>query len=348
MDAPLYALSAETLAFGGERSSGFFEGHGGARLRYAFFHSERQPPRGTLIKAPRGTVVIVQGRNECIEKYLETIRDLTGAGFTVATFDLRGQGLSGRLARNPAAGHVRRFGDYVADLDRFLSMFVEPVAPRPVHLLAHSLGGLVALALAPELGGRVARMVLSAPLVGLTGLPLPPRLVFSIAALFSATGLGERMLRKERGAMPFEGNPLTSCPVRYAGFAALRDAYGDVRVGAPTARWLNEVRKAMARATRQEHLTRITVPTLILAPMLDGVVPYEAMERLARRFRAARLIPIAGARHELLLERDRYRAQAMAAMLAFLPEAAAEPAAADPVTANPVTANPVTANPVTD
>ncbi|MCX8996836.1 alpha/beta hydrolase [Rhizobiaceae bacterium BDR2-2] len=316
MEATIYALSAEDLAFGGEQSSGFFDGHDGARLRYAFFSPERE--------RPRGTVVILQGRNECIEKYLETIRELTEAGFMVATFDLRGQALSGRLSRNPRAGHVLRFADYVADTERFLTMFVEPVAPQPVHILAHSLGCLIALSLAPRLEGRISRMVLSAPLVGLTGLPVPPAVAFSIASLFSLAGLGERPLGRERDAMLFDGNPLTSCPTRFGHFSTLRGTHRDLGIGPPTARWLNEIRKAMRRVMQPDYLTRITVPTLILAPMRDGVVPYGEMERLARHFRAARLVPIPGARHELLMEKDRYRAQALAAILAFFPETATE------------------------
>ena len=314
MDAPLYALSPEHLTFGGEKTLGFFEGHDGIRLRYAIF----RPDHAT----PRGTVVIVQGRNECIEKYLETIRDLTAAGFVVATFDLRGQALSGRLGRNPRTGHVRHFRDYLADVDHFLSAIVEPAAAQPIHILAHSLGGLIALSLAPRLGARISRMVVSAPLVGLSGLPVSPRLAFSVAAFFSAFGLGEKPLGKERGAMPFDGNPLTSCPTRFGDFSRLRETHSDLGIGPPTARWLNEVRKAMARVLQPDHLTQITVPTLILAPVQDGVVPFSAMEALARRFRAGRLVPISGARHELLMEQDRYRAQALAAILAFLPEPA--------------------------
>lgn len=312
MDAPLHALSAEHLAFGGERTLGFFEGHGGIRIRYAIF----RPEQG----APRGTVAIIQGRNECIEKYLETARDLTAAGFVVATFDLRGQALSGRLARNPRAGHVGHFRDYLTDADCFLSTVVEPAATGPIHILAHSLGGLIALSLAPRLGARISRMVLSAPLVGLSGLPVSPRLAFSAAAFFSTFGLGERLLGKDRGTLPFDGNPLTSCPTRFGDFSRLRDTHRDLGIGPPTARWLNEIRKAMTRALRPDHLTEITVPTIILAPVLDGVVPFSAMEALAKRFRAGQLIPIPGARHELLMEQDRYRSQALAAILAFLPE----------------------------
>jgi len=40
-------------------------------------------------------------------------------------------------------------------------------------------------------------------------------------------------------------------------------------------------------------------------------------EELSRNFRAAQLIPVIGARHELFQERDIYRAQALAALDAF-------------------------------
>ena len=61
---------------------------------------------------PQGTVCILQGRAEFIEKYFETVGDLLLRGFAVATFDWRGQGLSARRLGNPRKGHVRRFDDY--------------------------------------------------------------------------------------------------------------------------------------------------------------------------------------------------------------------------------------------
>lgn len=310
MIAPIYAIPSGALAFGGRKMSGYFEGSRGQSLRYALFFPEREPSRGT--------VIIVQGRNECIEKYLETIRELVEAGHAVAGFDLRGQGLSGRLGRDKRAGHVRRFSDYVDDVDRFITHIVTPSAPGPYAILAHSLGGLIALALAPRLEGRVRRIVLSAPLVGLTGLPVPAALAFSIAALASWTGRGRMPLGGERAPMAFAGNVLTSSASRFDNFAEIRRIQPELGIGAPTARWLHEVHRTMGRVTRPDYLTRITVPTLILAPVQDSIVPFIAMENFARHFRAGHLLPIPGARHELLQEDDRYRAQAMAALLAFI------------------------------
>ena len=62
----------------------------GVELRYARWAPNRSPVRGT--------VVILHGRTEFIEKYFETINDLRRRGFAVATFNLRGQGGSTRLS----------------------------------------------------------------------------------------------------------------------------------------------------------------------------------------------------------------------------------------------------------
>lgn len=292
-------------------TAGFFEGYGGARLRYGIFRSDVSPARGT--------VVLLQGRNEFIEKYYETIRDLNAMGLWVATFDLRGQGGSQRLLKDGRKGHVRRFSDYQQDLEIFLRDIVLPDARLPFFLLAHSTGALIALASAPRLSNRIERMALAAPFVGLGGQSLPEHWIRKLASSLSALGLGNLSMGKDQSERAFQNNPLTSDKARFDRNAAVISARPDLTISAPTARWLHESLSAAALVTRQSHLTRITIPTLLLAPMLDGIVPYLAQEQLARNFRAAQLITITGARHELFQERDIYRAQALAAIAAFMP-----------------------------
>ncbi|MBW2666702.1 MAG: alpha/beta hydrolase, partial [Deltaproteobacteria bacterium] len=65
----------------------------------------------------RGTVVILNGRTEFVEKYFEVIGDLLRRHYAVATLDWRGQGLSDRPLRNRHKGHVRDFGLYVSLTD---------------------------------------------------------------------------------------------------------------------------------------------------------------------------------------------------------------------------------------
>lgn len=288
---------------------GTFTGHKNKKLRYAIFRSSHS--------VARGTIVLLHGRNECIEKYFETINDLTAKGFWVATFDTRGQGASERLLKNVHAGYVRRFSDYQKDISLFLEQVVLPDARLPFFLLAHSTGGLAALSMAPALSNRIERMVLSAPFIGLSGQSMPGWFIKAVVTTLSLIGLGGMQVGKDHRQRSFEDNPLTSDPVRFARNAAIGTEHPELFIGAPTARWLYEALKTMPRVTRQEHLTNITVPTLLLAPIRDSITPYAAQEELSRNFRAAQLIPVTGARHELFLERDVYRRQALAAIDTF-------------------------------
>jgi len=298
------------------RSEGYFVTHDGHRLRYAIFRSDRP--------VAKGTVVLLHGRNEFIEKYFETIRDLTARGLWVATFDLRGQGGSGRLIRHPSRGHVRRFSDYERDLSDFLEQIVLPDARLPFYLLAHSTGALIALAAAPQLNGRIDRMVLNAPFVGLTGQGASPRIIHLLANAVCGVGLGSMSLNRKFKERPFATNLLTSDERRYYRNRAIADARPDLVLGPPSARWLQQAFRTIGRVSQPDHLFSITIPTLLLAPTRDGIVPYAEQEKLSRSFRAAQLVPIAGARHEVFQEKDLYRAAAMAAVHAFIPGSDAE------------------------
>lgn len=58
---------------------------------------------------PLGTVVVIQGRTEFIEKYFEVAGELLARGFVVVAMDWRGQGLSDRDLNNSRKGHVDDF-----------------------------------------------------------------------------------------------------------------------------------------------------------------------------------------------------------------------------------------------
>jgi lysophospholipase len=298
------------------RTEGFFETHDGLKLRYAVFRSQAS--------VAKGTVVLLHGRNEFIEKYYETIRDLTDKGLWVATFDLRGQGNSDRMLKKRHYGHVRRFIDYEHDLDTFLEKVVLPDTRLPFYILAHSTGALIALSAAPYLTTRIERMVLTAPFIGLSGQAASAGTIRWLASAACALGLGSHPLSRKLREKPFRDNPLTSDEVRFERNVAIAQANPDLTLGPPTARWLVESFKTIERVTAPNHLFSITIPTVVIAPTRDTIVPYIAQERLSRYFRAGQLVPINGARHEVLQERDVYRQAALAAFHAFIPGADAE------------------------
>lgn len=281
----------------------------GKRVRYARFAAEGRPLRGT--------VIIFPGRNECIEKYFETISDLSARGFGVTMFDWRGQGGSDRLIRNTRRGFVESFDDYAADVEPFFEHVVLPDCRAPFYVLAHSAGALVALLAAPKLYNRVRRMVLSTPLLTLTGLPISEVAAWRLVSTMHAVGLGK--LPFGRGAAPFETNVLTSDPVRYARNQEIYRLHPELATGSPTATWLRAVFMAAEKVRRPEFLGRLQVPMLLVAAGADRVVSTQAIERFSRRLKGGRLVTIDGARHELLQEADRYREQFFAAFDAFIP-----------------------------
>ncbi len=59
--------------------------------------------------ARRGTVTILPGRAEFIEKYFEVVGELLARGFAVATIDWRGQGRFAAPAQQSAERTWRRF-----------------------------------------------------------------------------------------------------------------------------------------------------------------------------------------------------------------------------------------------
>lgn len=270
----------------------------------------------------RGTVCILQGRAEFIEKYFETISDLRRRGFTVVAFDWRGQGGSNRQTRNPRKGHVRTFSLYRRDLEAVRDQVLEPLAPKPHFALAHSMGGAIALVGAREGWLPFARLVAVAPMIALN-LVKRAELAAASAAVLSALRFGRAFVPGggETSVLtrPFAGNPLTGDPRRYARNAAAATAVGSIAIGDPTIAWVNAAFRVMETLAEPRCSLEIRTPTLIVAAGADPVCSTPAIERFAARLKAGHAIVIPGARHEILMERDAIREEFWAAFDAFVP-----------------------------
>ncbi|MGO1163572.1 alpha/beta fold hydrolase [Brucella pseudogrignonensis] len=293
--------------------SGQFKSKDGLDLRYAIMRPETKPSRGT--------VILLQGRNEFIEKYFETMLNLTARGFTVATMDWRGQGGSQRLLKDRMRGYVRNFSDYTDDLDQFLTEIVLPDCPPPFYVLAHSAGALITYSSMHKLTSRVTRMVLCAPLMGLRPLQSGDDKMRRMATALRWLGLGRKYADggRIRGERQFENNPLTSDPVRFARNMEVVRNNPNLALGGPTIHWIGNALRAASRIHQSDFYEGPTVPVLIIAAGADTVVSTAATERLAARTRNVSLVVIDGARHELLQEADFYREQTLAAFDAFIP-----------------------------
>lgn len=293
--------------------SGTIKTPDGAELRFARW----APPAQR-----KGTVCVFTGRSEQIEKYFETVRDLRDRGFAVAMIDWRGQGHSSRRLRDSRKGYVRDFSDYEVDVETFVQQVVLPDCPPPFFALAHSMGGAVMLRIAHAGKRWFDRMVLTAPMIDLPGraTSFPTRALLRAMRL---AGLGGRYVpggsSALTGAGPFINNPLTSDPVRYARNVAILEEDPTLGLGAPTVAWADTAFRAMHGFRATAYPSEIRQPVLMLAASNDSVVSTAAIEEFAYHMRAGSHLVIAGSKHEILQEQDRYRAQFWAAFDAFVP-----------------------------
>ena len=288
----------------------------GIKLRYALF---RPAPAGAG-KRGRGTIVLLQGRNEYIEKYFETARDLSERGFMVMTFDWRGQGGSERLLADLQRGYVRSFRDYERDLDAMIERVVLPDCRAPFTVVGHSMGALVALLSAPRHRNRIERIVALAPLLKLTNQPLGPAAIRWLTGLLRVLGLGKRYVAlgpRAREVPDYLANVLTTDRTRHERNGAMLVEHYHLGLGGPTVTWLHAASRAMRRCLAERHLRTVFIPSLMIAAGDDMVVSNRAIEAAMRGMRNANVVTVDGARHELLQERDRYRGQVLAAIEAF-------------------------------
>jgi lysophospholipase len=269
-----------------------------------------------------GTVLLLGGRSEFMEKYSETIARLTNRGYDVHSMDWRGQGLSDRSLPDRQKGHIEDFNDFVRDLREFFVRVIEPVAQRPLILLAHSLGGHVAVRFVHDFPGTVDRMILTSPMMDINFSPLPKIIIrflvrlMVMGGLSSAYALGNGPYRVS--SQRFKGNPLTSDCIRYQDHVNAVKQNPDLALGGVTYGWLAAALSSVDIISRPGYVEVIKTPTLIAIAENDRVVSRKAQESICSRMPCCTARIIQSARHEILKEKDEVQRQFWQAFDAFV------------------------------
>lgn len=272
-------------------------------------------------------LVIMQGRAESVVKYAELIDELYRNGFSVFAFDHIGQGQSGRKTANPLHGFVSNFDEYVEDATHLIEEVMfglkesHAQASLSQYLLCHSMGsaiGTLLLAKAPQLFDKA---VLCAPMYGIKA-PFPAVIAKYLVTLGASI---HRLLGIESGyflgqsdykSVAFSENKLTSSRLRYEWFKQYYHDNVDAQLGGVTFQWLAAALQAMDKIHNEAQ--NIHLPILMLQAGDDQIVDNKAITRTFAQLPNAELMPIAGAKHEILFEQDCYRVPALTSILAFL------------------------------
>jgi lysophospholipase len=274
---------------------------------------------------PRGTVVLLQGRIEFIEKYCETAGDILDRGFAVFSLDWRGQGESARALPDRHKDYVGDYAEFLRDFDLFLETVVLPEAPKPIFVMAHSMGGHITLRHLGEKAARgepyfAERVVLCAPMVDIAVSPLMRFVATVLTAGASLLNLEDRYAPGGGGyvEMPYDDNPLTRDRARFDRTEAIVRENPALALGWPTYGWVAASRRSIATLRGPGYPEAIRTPVLLLSAGADTVVSNKAQAKLAARMPNCQFESIPDARHELLMETDAVRQQFFGHVDAFV------------------------------
>jgi lysophospholipase len=196
------------------------------------------------LQGAKGTVLVLPGRTEYLEKYNGFAAEMASRGYAALAIDWRGQGLSDRLIDDVRVGHVEKFTDYQKDVAAALRVARHADLPRPWHMLGHSMGGAIGLRAVME-GLPVQTCAFSAPMFGIFMSPLVKPFGWALSQAAPVVGMGTRLPPSTRYehyvlSVPFEGNILTRDPDMFALMQSQLTAHPELALGGPSLIWLRE------------------------------------------------------------------------------------------------------------
>jgi lysophospholipase len=268
------------------------------------------------------TIVMVNGRTESFTKYAELFYDLYQKGYSIYSYDHRGQGLSPHLSTvNPEIGYVDSFHSYLEDLNTFVSTVVVP-EEKPgdtLYLLAHSMGGAIAAGYLSEYKVPFVKAVLSAPMLQINTKPYPEPVGYAIVDLLTRLGHGQSYAPGYHDYdvnQPFSTNTTTGSEDRWWMTNEIYKAFPTTILGGPSNRWVLENLRATHWIRRE--MGGIEIPFLMFQSEKDQIVkPAGENIGCANASSLCTKIVMPDSQHEVLMERDSIRDKAMSVILEY-------------------------------
>jgi lysophospholipase len=252
---------------------------------------------------PHGTVFLLPGRTEYIEKYGRAAADLAARGFATVSLDWRGQGLAVRPLADKMSGHVSDFSLYQNDLDATVKLADEQGLPQPYYILAHSMGGCIALrTLMRETPFKA--VAFTAPMWGISIAAWLRPMAIAIATTANLLGQKHRYAPGTSSKSyvleaAFKGNVLTKDADMYAYMREQAGQHPDLVLGGPSMGWLHA---ALVECHALSMLPSPGTPAICALGTSERVVDTTPIHLRMRHWRNGRTDLYPDAEHEIMME----------------------------------------------
>lgn len=269
----------------------------------------------------KGLIVILNGQSEAWLKYGELFYDFFQKGYSIYSYDHRGQGLSPHLGKNNTQiGHVDQFMHYVLDLNEFIERIIKPIHPQSknLFLIAHSMGGAIATEYLELNPSPFQAVVLSAPMMRINTKPYPEKIARAIVAVSKAIGFGKKYAIGKKDYHcngTFQSNKVTGSSERWWMNNLICSQFPETVIGGPSNGWVNE----SLRETKmiRNNADKVKAKILMLQAGLDQIVINESQTDTCSKMQTCHLITFPNAQHEILMEQDTIRDSALQQIESF-------------------------------
>ncbi len=293
--APLFAEVADGPADG---RAVWLTAADGVRIRAAVWNAG----------ASRGTVFLLPGRTEYVEKYGRSAGVLAASGFATLTVDWRGQGLASRVLKDTMVGHVGDFAEYQVDMAALLAFARAQGLAEPWYILAHSMGGCIGLRTLMS-GLPFHAAAFSAPMWGIlmADWMRPVATVLSTVSRWFAfddhyaPGTNGRTYVTQ---VPFVGNTLTTDAEMWDYMRQQALAHPELSLGGPSLGWL---KAALDECGALAVLPSPGYPVVCALGSQERIVDVRPVHDRMSRWPGGRLDLYPGSEHEVLMERPATR-----------------------------------------
>ena len=276
---------------------GTFNSNHGHSIYYQYYDVEDE----------KGSVVILHGFTEFIEKYNEIIYYFTQAGYDVYMSEHYGHGYSGRsetVSGNLSKVAVEDFNIYVDDAFQFVTDVVNKKRDRnkPFILFGHSRGGGIGARLLEEFPSHFDAAILSSPMLEVNTGGTPEWLARFVAGSAKAFGAGGNYIfgHGDYTVEDYFDDPdcsATSYPrYKYAFDKRVEDEY--LQMNGATWYWLDAAIEATKEAVKLEKAQRVKIPVLLFQAENDALVRPRGQLEFASKAKNVNVVMVPDSHHE--------------------------------------------------
>ncbi len=226
-----------------KHTEGFLKGVRESNIYYQSWHPKKEA---------KAVLLIVPGMAEHSGRYMNLVNYFVPEGFALYGLDHIGHGKS-----DGTRILIDRFSDYTKTLKAFVNLVAEKETGKPIFIVGHSMGGLIAPIYLIDHQTDFKGAVISAPSVKIAEDTSPVAVVLS--KILSK-------LAPKAGLLPLDSTYVSSDP------AVVESYVNDPLVykGKMTARLASEILSSMQRVTDEAH--KINLPTIIVQGSEDKLV----------------------------------------------------------------------------